>query len=157
MSLPKRTPAAVPNANATRPRNTILSVLILRNASALVDAPTEVPSKITTIYIRAFEAVSVSCFTTPHSLKRLPSISIPTSGAVVGSIRTTTSVTMIGKRIFSILVTGLSCGILTSLSFFVVRAFMIGGWITGTSDIYEYAATAIGPRSVPPMPSLPAR
>ena len=67
------------------------------------------------------------------------------------------AVTMIGKRIFSILVTGLSCGILTSLSFFVVRAFMIGGWITGTSDIYEYAATAIGPRSVPPIPSLPAR
>ena len=51
---------AVPNANATRPRNTILSVLILRNASALVDAPTEVPSKITTIYINALDAVSVN-------------------------------------------------------------------------------------------------
>ena len=37
--------------------------------------------------IRALAAVSVSCFTTPHSLNRLPSMSIPTSGAVVGRIR----------------------------------------------------------------------
>ena len=32
-------------------------------------------------------------------------------------------------------------------SFFVVSAFMIGGWMTGTSAMYEYAATAIGPNS----------
>ena len=49
----------------------------------LVVAPTEVPSRITTMYIIALEAVSVSCFTTPLSRNRLPSISIPTRGAVV--------------------------------------------------------------------------
>ena len=32
-------------------------------------------------------------------------------------------------------------------SFFVVSSFIIGGWITGTSAIYEYAATAIEPSS----------
>ena len=30
-------------------------------------------------------------------------------------------------------------------SFSVVRARMIGGWISGTSAMYEYAETAIGP------------
>lgn len=44
--------------NAIRPRITILIVLILRNDSALVEAPTDVPSKITTMYIRALLAVS---------------------------------------------------------------------------------------------------
>jgi len=57
-SFPKSTPAAVPTMNAIRPRITILIVLILRNDSALVEAPTDVPSKITTMYIRALLAVS---------------------------------------------------------------------------------------------------
>ena len=100
--------SAVPNANAIRPRITILIVSQFRNASALVVAPTEVPRTITTIYIRAFDAVSASCLTTPHSLNRLPNISIPTRGAVVGRIRATTTVTTIGKRIFSSLLTGRS-------------------------------------------------
>ena len=89
-------------------------------------------------------------------MKRLPSISIPTSGAVVGRINTTTIVTITGKRIFSSFETGLSCSILIFLSFSVVRSFIIGGWIIGTSDIYEYAATAIGPIYLV-CPSLPAR
>ncbi len=108
------------------------------------------------MYIRALEAVSASCLTTPHSLKRFPNISIPTSGAVVGRIITTTIVTIIGKRIFSSFETGLSCSILILRSFSVVRSFIIGGWIIGTSDIYEYAATAIGPRRAV-CPSFPAR
>ena len=87
------------------------------------------------MYIRALEAVSVSCLTTPDSLNRLPNISIPTRGAVVGRIRHTTMVTIIGNRIFSSLVTGRSCSILIFLSFSVVRSFMIGGWIIGTRDI----------------------
>ena len=129
------TPAAVPNAKATSPSATILRVSRLRNASALVVAPTDVPSKITTIYINALEAVSVSCLTTPDSLKRLPSINIPTSGAVVGRIRHTTIVTIIGNKIFSSFVTGLNCPILILRSFSVVQSFMIGGWMIGTSDI----------------------
>ncbi len=87
------------------------------------------------MYIRALEAVSVSCLTTPHSLNRLPSISIPTRGAVVGRIKDTTTVTTIGNRIFSSLLTGRSCPILIFLSFSVVKSFIIGGWIIGTSAI----------------------
>ena len=112
-------------------------MLQLRNASALVVAPTDVPSKITTIYINALEAVSCNCLTTPDSLNRLPNINIPTSGAVVGRIRHTTIVTTIGNRIFSSFDTGRSCAIFIFLSFSVVSAFIIGGWIIGTSDMYE--------------------
>ena len=53
INLPNSTPAAVPNANATRPNTTILIVSKFKNASSLVVAPTEVPSKITTMYINA--------------------------------------------------------------------------------------------------------
>ena len=60
------------------------------------------------MYIRALDAVSVSWLTTPDSLKRLPSISIPTRGAVVGRIKHTMIVTTIGNKIFSSLDTGLS-------------------------------------------------
>ena len=109
-----------------------MTVSQLRNASALVEAPTEVPKRMTTIYISALEAVSVSCLTTPDSLNRLPSISIPTKGAVEGRIRHTMVVTMIGNRIFSSLDTGLSCSILIFRSSSVVRSFMIGGWMIGT-------------------------
>ena len=125
--LPNRTPAAVPNAKAIRPNATIFKVSQFRNASALVVAPTEVPRRITTIYIMALEAVSVSWRTTPDSLNRLPSISIPTKGAVVGRIRHTTIVMMMGNRIFSSLETGRSCPILIFLSFSVVKSFMMGG------------------------------
>ena len=41
--LPNSTPAAVPNANATRPNATIFKVSRFKNASALVVAPTDVP------------------------------------------------------------------------------------------------------------------
>ncbi len=44
-------------------------------------------------------------------------------------------VTMMGKMIFSVLVTVRSCFITTVRSFLVVRAFMMGGWITGTRAI----------------------
>ena len=52
--------------------------------------------------------------------------------------------------------TGRSCSILILRSFSVVKSFMIGGWIIGTSAMYEYAATAIGPIS-PVWESFPAR
>ena len=57
-SLPKSTPAAVATAKAISPSPTILRVSNLRNASAEVVAPTEVPRRITTMYIRALLAVS---------------------------------------------------------------------------------------------------
>ena len=61
-------------------------------------APTDVPKRITTIYIRALDAVSVSCFTTAALLNRLPSMSIPTRGAVDGRIRQTTMVDNDGEE-----------------------------------------------------------
>ena len=42
-------------------------------------------------------------------------------------------VTMMGKTILSVLVTVRSCFITTVRSFLVVIAFMMGGWMTGTS------------------------
>ena len=90
---------------------------------------------ITTIYIRALDAVSVSCFTTPHSLNRLPSMSIPTRGAVDGRIRQTTMVTMMGKSIFSSFDTERSCCIRILRSLSVVSSFIKGGWIIGTNAI----------------------
>ena len=87
------------------------------------------------MYIMALDAVSVSCLTTPDSLNRLPNISIPTRGAVVGRIRLTTIVTTMGNKIFSSLEIGRSCAIFILRSFSVVRSFIMGGWIMGTSDI----------------------
>ena len=63
-------------------------------------------------------------------------MSIPTSGAAEGTMSEITIVTRIGKISFSTLETGLSSPITTERSFFVVRAFMIGGWIIGTRAIY---------------------
>mgnify|MGYP006990257680 CR=1 FL=1 len=60
--------------------------------------PVKITSRITTIYISALLAVSVNCFTTPDSLNKLPNISIPTNGAVVGKIITTTIVTITGNK-----------------------------------------------------------
>ena len=88
------------------------------------------------MYIRALEAVSVSCFTTPLSRNRLPSISIPTSGAVVGRIRQTTMV--IDDREQDLLQFGYRTKLLhLDLPLFLQwsEAFMIGGWMIGTRDI----------------------
>ena len=59
ISLPRRTPAAVPNANAIRPRATIFSVLIFRNASALVVAPTAVSYTHLDVYKRQTTGTAV--------------------------------------------------------------------------------------------------
>ena len=95
----------------------------------------------------SFCAVLESLSTTPQTRNRLPSISIPISEVASGRIRQMTMETITGKRICSVLETGRSCSILTALSFFVVQSFMIGGWMKGTSAIYEYAAMAIAPSS----------
>ena len=68
-------------------------------------APTEVESMMVTMFMSAFCTVSDRRSVTPHSRKRLPSIRQPTSGAVDGRSRMTKMVTMIGKRIFSLLET----------------------------------------------------
>ena len=53
-------------------------------------------------------------------------------GAAEGTRRATKMVTTMGKRIFSRLLTSRRGRMTISRSFLVVRAFMMGGWITGT-------------------------
>ena len=126
-SLPRRTPPAVEKQNARSPRPTIISVLICKKLWPLAVAPTVSPSMIVTMFIKAFCAVSLSLSTTPHSRKRLPSISMPRRGATDGSIKAQMRRTTTGNTIFSILLTLRSCFISTFLSFSVVRSFIIGG------------------------------
>ena len=59
------------------------------------------------------------------------------SGTAEGSNSAQRSNTTSGKQIFSIFFTSRSCGILMRRSSFVVSAFMIGGWMIGTSAMYE--------------------
>ena len=95
-------PPAVEKAKAVRPRAIIIRVWGLRKIVPSALAPTETPSRMVTMLISAFWAVSLNRGTTPLSRNRLPSISIPSSGATEGSISTTTIVTAMGKMIFSV-------------------------------------------------------
>ena len=89
-------------------------------------APTITPRKIVTVFISPFCAVLESLVVTPDSLKRLPSISIPSSGIASGSKSPTTRETASGNTIFSSLETVRSCFILIFLSLSVVKSFIIG-------------------------------
>ncbi|SAQ55449.1 Uncharacterised protein [Klebsiella oxytoca] len=139
------TPAAVPTQNAVTPSTSIPSVCGCRNLSATSFAPTDNPRNIVTIFISPFCTVSLRRSTTPLSRIRLPKQNIPSSGAASGSSSATSSNSTAGKRIFSRLLTVRSCTMRIFLSFSLVSAFIIGGWINGTSAIYEYAATAMAP------------
>ena len=87
-----------------------------------------------TILMSALDIVSEMRATEgPASLARLPSISAPMSGTALGSNTAQRRRTMSGKQIFSIFFTSRSGGILMRRSSFVVSAFMIGGWMIGTS------------------------
>ncbi|VGQ13420.1 hypothetical protein SB5544_05187 [Klebsiella variicola] len=83
--------------------------------------------------INAFCTVSLSRSTTPLSRIRLPKQNIPSSGAASGSRRATSSNSTAGKRIFSRRLTVRSCTMRIFRSLSLVSAFMIGGWISGTS------------------------
>ena len=92
-------------------------------------------------------AVSERDLRTPHSLSKLPNINIPTSESESGAIKPAHTVTIIGNKI------RISWGtcfalyfILIVLSFFVVQSLTTAGCTIGTSAIYEYATTIIGPR-----------
>ena len=87
--------------------------------------------------IIAFWAVSDNLWTTPDSLNKLPIINNPSNGATDGNNNEQNKTTAIGKTIFSVLETFLNCPIFTALSFLVVKAFIIGGWINGINAIYE--------------------
>ncbi|SAW73348.1 Uncharacterised protein [Klebsiella pneumoniae] len=128
------TPAAVPTQKAITPSTRIPSVCGCRNLSATSLAPTDSPRKMVML-ISAFCTVSLSRSTTPLSRIRLPKQNIPSSGAASGSRSATSSNSTAGNRIFSRLLTVRSCTMRIFRSLSVVSAFMIGGWISGTSAI----------------------
>ena len=103
-------------------------VRVFRKVFAEVVQPTDSARKMVIMFISSLPAVFWMRSTTPHSFIRLPSRT-----AASGTIRETMMVTMIGKMILSVLETVRSCFITTVRSFLVVSAFMMGGWITGTS------------------------
>ena len=108
-------------------------VRVFRKVLAEVVQPTDRARKMVMMFISSLPAVFWIRSTTPDSFIRLPSISIPTRTAASGTIRETIMVTMMGKTILSVLVTARSCFMTTVRSFLVVSAFMMGGWMTGTS------------------------
>ena len=132
-SLAISTPQAVPMAKATMPSPRMPRVSTARKRSAISLEPTDSPRKMVTMLIRAFCAVSESRSTTPHSRIRLPKQNIPSSGAASGRNNTTRISSASGNTIFSSFDTGRSWVMAMLRSFWVVNAFMIGGWINGTS------------------------
>ncbi len=63
---------------------------------------------------------------------------VPINGAPFGARIEAKIVTTIGKKIFVVLDTGWRTATMTICrSFWVVRARMIGGWMSGTRDMYE--------------------
>ena len=117
MSFPNNTPAAVPTQKAINPRAIMLRVFVFKKVSAFAVAPTVVPKNMVTILTISFCAVLESLSVRRDSLNRFPSINMPTRDAADGSNRDTTTVTIIGKITFSLLLTVLSCPMITSLSF----------------------------------------
>ena len=125
--FPNSTPPTVPKENAINPRIMIFIVTKFKKCSPSAVAPTVIPSTIVIQYSIAPLACSTKFETTPASFIRFPSISIPISGADDGTKRITMIVTAIGKIIFSLWLTNLSCFISTILSFLLVNNFIIGG------------------------------
>ena len=93
------------------------------------------PRKIVTMSMRELEAVSVSLFTTPLTLMRLPNMSMPIRGMTAGTIRAIIPPHMRGKRTSSVLEHFLTIFILMSLSLLLVIARMIGACMIGTMDM----------------------
>jgi len=137
ISLPISSPAAVPTEKAIAPSARMPSVSRLRNDVADSLEPTASPRKIVTALMMSFWAERLSLSTTPHSRSRLPNVSMPISGTAVGRKIAVIASTVSGNRMRSSLPTGRSCCITTPRSFCVVSRRMIGGWMIGTSAMYE--------------------
>ena len=132
---PNQQPPAVLAMKAISPRTMILIVPRVRNLSASIVAPTVSDRKIVVVFMIAFWAVSLRRSAQPHSRSRLPNISTPIKGTDMGRIRPVTTVTTMGNKILSSLLTGRSLSIVMARSALLVHSLMIGGWIRGTSDM----------------------
>ena len=107
-------------------------VCMVRKVEPWVVAPTVRPRKMVTMLHSSFWAVLLMRSTTPQTRIRLPSISMPTRVAASGSSSDTMIVTAMGKMIVSVLETWRSWPMRMVRSLWVVSAFMMGGWMTGT-------------------------
>ena len=140
------TPPAVSNMNATRPSAIIASVSAVTKSSAFILNATDMPSSSVTRLARDFCAVSLRLPSTPHSLIRLPNMRKPISSALLGAMVPATTVTNIGNSTRVVPDTALGLyGMRMQRSFLLVSIFITGGCIMGTSAMYEYAATIMGP------------
>ena len=89
-------------------------------------------------FASSFDAVLASWFTTPDSFRRLPNISVATSGAEAGTSIPTTIVTTIGNAMTALRGTGLGAySIRMPRSLLVVNIRISGGWMIGTRLMYE--------------------
>ena len=129
------TPAAVEKPKATTPKASIERVSTRRNLSPVIVMPTDVPRNIVTTFISSFCAALLKRSQTPHSRRKLPSISIATSAETSGTSNMQNIVTTSANISFSKRETFLRLFILILRSFSVVSQRIIGGWIIGTSAI----------------------
>jgi len=74
----------------------------VKNTSACVEAPTQIPIIIVHISISAVDAVFANLVVTPLSLRRLPKKSIPRRGIAAGTIIAVITKPAIGNIIFSV-------------------------------------------------------
>ena len=121
-----------------------VQLLAARNLAAVVDtyigelkSPRVLEKRIRQLILRFTPTVLLSRSVTPHSRSRLPNVSIPIRGAAEGRNSRQSNRTVSGNMTFSSLLTGRSCDMTTSRSAWVVSARMIGGWMMGTSAMYE--------------------
>ena len=137
--LPKRTPTAVSRQMATKPRHKTNRVCRLKKLLASIVAPMHKPSSKVTMLVISFSEALFKRSTQPLSLIKLPSMTVPINGAPLGARIEAKMVTTTGKIILVVFEIGcfLAAPMTICLSLFVVSARMIGGWISGTKDIYE--------------------
>src|SRR6478672_12636328 len=106
-------------------------------------APMQRPNNKVTILVISFSAALFSRSTQPLSRIKLPSMTMPIKGAPLGARIEAKIVTIIGNATF--VAREIGCNFAAPMTiwryFSVVNARMIGGWMSGTSDMYEYAAT----------------
>ncbi len=121
-------PTAVSRLMAIKPSASTTRVWARRNLSASIVAPMQSPRSSVTILAISFSEALFKRSTTPHSFMRLPSITVPISGAPLGARIEAKIVTTIGNMIFVVCDIGCFTAPITIVrSLSVVRARMIGG------------------------------
>ena len=99
ISLPKSTPTAVSRLMAINPRQRISRVSPRKKLFASIVAPMQSPSSSVTILVISFSAAFFKRSTTPLSRIKLPSMTVPISGAPLGAKIEAKIVTTMGKTI----------------------------------------------------------